>query len=124
MTGPEIRRAIADTIAPSVPDEWTVYPAIPEVASLPAVIVANRNPYRAPSRFDPRCITYGLQVRVLEARSAGVAGYDSVDDVSEVVRTALLGFDGLQWIETEQGEASAPGGVDCVGAVLNLTLET
>ena len=124
MTGPEIRQQVATIVANVLPPEWTIYSGPPEQVAFPGAVVVPRTPYRRPSRFGPQCLAYGLAVTLLEARSAGTAGVDSVDTASETVRDALFSIEGLVWETTDLGPMIAPGGVEAYGATLNLELET
>ncbi len=123
MRGPELRTQLADVVANVLPPEWTVYHAIPEVASLPAAVVAYRNPSMLPSRMGRDCIVYSLTVTLMEARSTGTTGYDSVDEQGNAVRVGLYGVNGLKWESTDTGIGPPQGGVETIAAVLNLTLE-
>ena len=122
MTGPEVRGELAQIVGNALPEGWTVYPGPPEVVSLPAAVVVPRTPYRQPANLGGCEWRYGLQVTLLEARSAGTAGVDELDLMAETVRTALFAIPSLAYESTDLGPMIAPGGVEAYGATLNLEL--
>lgn len=122
MTGPEVREQLATVVANVLPPEWTVYAGPPEVVSLPAAVVVPRTPYRRFADMGGCTWIYGLQVTLLEARSAGMDGVDMLDDLAETVRAALYTVPSLAYESTDLGPMIAPGGVESYGATLNLEL--
>lgn len=122
MTGPEVRDQLAQVVANVLPEQWTVYEGPPETVSLPGAVIVPRTPYRRPANMGGCQWIYGLQVTLLEARSAGVAGVDELDVLAEIVREALYAIESLAYESTDLGPMIAPGGVEAYGATLNLEL--
>lgn len=120
MTGPEVRASLAMVVAGAVPPEWTVYAGLPEVVSLPAVVIATTSTRRAD--FGACDWLYAMRVDVLEARPGGTTAYDSVEVMAATVRDALFAVPSLAWEETVQGPMIAPGGVEAFGATLTISV--
>jgi hypothetical protein len=117
MTGPEVRAQLATVIAGVVPAGWTVYAGPPEIVSLPAVVV--QTPSRRPGTFCHEI--YAATITSLEARPAGLAGYDSVDVVAATIVPALTTIAGLAYQSTDL-EQRIVGGVEAYGSVINVEL--
>lgn len=117
MTGPEVRAQLATVVRGVVPPDWTVYEG-PTAASFPAVTILTTE--KVVGTFCAEI--HRIQVVCLEAASAGIPGYDSVDVMASVVLPALTAVEGLQYESTTQGPMVTPLGVDAYGATLNVQM--
>jgi hypothetical protein len=109
---------LAAVVAGAVPPDWTVYAGPPEVTSNPCAVIQVAN--TRPGTFC--ALVYRMTVTALEARSSGLAGYDSVETMAATITEAVTGIEGLVYESTDQGPMIAPGGVEAYGATLNLEL--
>ncbi len=122
MSSAASRDELAAILADAVPDSWTVYSWPPEQISTPAAVVDARVPSATPGTFC--AVTLGLMVRLITARTAGVEGQIELDELSSVVRAALLTVSGLVWESSEGPGLAQWGGADTLEARLNLELYT
>jgi hypothetical protein len=117
------REAVAALIVDALPDSWSVYASPPDVITMPAVVIAPRNPYRETFTWEVEAVH--LSVNVIVPRAAGLTALDVIDEAMDVlVRGSEPILDVPSVVEAViSGVTQATnGGAECVVGTIDITV--